>query len=276
MSNDFNGFTKENLGEYFNDLSKELKKDFGRKANIELIVVGGASILLNYGFRESTSDIDAFEVSHQSIKDTINRVGDRHNLPNGWINSDFKTTLSFSPRLAQVSKPFKTYNQVLSIRTVAAEYLIAMKLASFRPYKTDSSDVIGIIQEHEKAQQPITYDKVDKAVTFLYDGWDKMPEGSQDFIKNALSSELSVEAYKIAKEKEDTSKTLLRTFEKDYPDVLNSDNLNSILDSISKKSNSTVTETHLFSRAAQKDFAETAKKTPMQQNDKNKDDLDIK
>lgn len=32
----------------------------------------------------------------------------------------------------------------------------------------------------------------------------------------------------------------------------------------------------LFSRAAQKDFAETAKKTPMQLNAKNKDDLDIK
>jgi len=31
-----------------------------------------------------------------------------------------------------------------------------------------------------------------------------------------------------------------------------------------------------FSRASQKDFAETAKKTPIQQNDKNKDDLDIK
>lgn len=29
----------------------------------------------------------------------------------------------------------------------------------------------------------------------------------------------------------------------------------------------------LFSRAAQKSFAETAKKTPMQQNDKNKDDI---
>ena len=275
MSNDFNGFTKENLNEYFNDLSKELKKDFGRKANIELIVVGGASILLNYGFRESTSDVDAFEASHQSIKDTINRVGDRHNLPNGWINSDFKTTLSFSPRLAQVSKPFKTYNQVLSIRTVTAEYLIAMKLASFRPYKTDSSDVIGIIQEHKKAQQPIIFDNVDKAVTFLYNGWDKMPEGSQDFIKNALSSELSAEAYIIAKEKEDTSKTLLRTFEKDYPDVLNSDNLNSILDSISKKSNSPVVEAPLFSRAAQKSFSEAAKANAPEQNGKGRDDIGI-
>ena len=120
---------------YFSELAKEIKKECGRDANVELIVVGGASILLNYDFRESTIDVDALVSSRISIKESINRVGDKYGLPNGWINSDFKTTNSFSPKLVQFSKCYKTFNQSLTVRTVESEYLIAMKLASLRKYK---------------------------------------------------------------------------------------------------------------------------------------------
>ena len=89
---------------YFSELAKEIKKECGRDANVELIVVGGASILLNYDFRESTIDVDALVSSRISIKESINRVGDKYGLPNGWINSDFKTTNSFSPKIVQFSK----------------------------------------------------------------------------------------------------------------------------------------------------------------------------
>ena len=271
MSNDFSGFNKENVGDYFKELSKEIKKEFGRQANIELIVVGGASILLNYGFRESTQDIDAFVATHSSIKEAINRVGDKFNLPNGWINSDFKQTLSFSPKLIQVSKPYRTYNQVLSVRTVSEEYLVAMKLASFRQYKTDSSDIIGIIQEQRIKGEPITFEAVDNAVRLLYNGWENMPDKSKDFLINALNPDLPQGVYDIAKNTEETNKTLLVNFEKEYPNVLKSENLDSILESIKSKSNS---EPVLFSRNVQKIFAEKASDQPMQQrDDKGKDDI---
>ena len=73
MSNNFSGFTKENVGEYFKELSKEIKKQLGRQANVELIVVGGASILMNYGFRESTQDIDALAMKNMYLaaKETV-------------------------------------------------------------------------------------------------------------------------------------------------------------------------------------------------------------
>ena len=145
MSHDFNGFSKEMVESFFDELSKELKKEFGRNASVELIVVGGASILLNYHFRNSTIDIDAVVASRMSIKDAINRVGDKFSLPNGWLNSDFRQTKSYSPKLIQYSKFYKSYNQVLTVRTIEAEYLVAMKLTSLRPYKNDKSDIVGII-----------------------------------------------------------------------------------------------------------------------------------
>ncbi len=270
MSNNFSGFTKENVGEYFKELSKEIKKQLGRQANVELIVVGGASILMNYGFRESTQDIDALVTTHYSIKDAINRVGDKYNLPNGWINSDFKQTLSFSPRLVQVSKPYRTYNQVLSVRTVSEEYLIAMKLASFRKYKADGSDVIGIIQEQRNKGELITFEAVDKAVHVLYNGWDNMPKDSKDFLLNALNSDISQEAYDIAQKEEQTNKTLLIKFENEYPDVLKSENLDNILAAIRCKSN---IDQPMFSRAAQKSFVEKAAERP-QHSDENKNDIE--
>lgn len=48
-------------------LSKELKKEFGRNSTFEIIIVGSASIVLNYHFRETTLDIDALLPSNSSI-----------------------------------------------------------------------------------------------------------------------------------------------------------------------------------------------------------------
>ena len=51
-------FTKENLDLYLNELAKELKfLKCTRK--LEIIIVGGASILLHYNFRPSSYDVDA-------------------------------------------------------------------------------------------------------------------------------------------------------------------------------------------------------------------------
>ena len=38
------------------------------------------------------------------MKDAINNVGERLELPRGWLNDDFKKTDSYSPKLFEVSK----------------------------------------------------------------------------------------------------------------------------------------------------------------------------
>ncbi len=133
------GFTKENLDYYLKELAKEFRKRNGKNTPAEIVLVGGAAILANYGFREMTYDIDAVITASSAMKGAVNAVGDRFGLPNGWLNAGFKNTSSYSPKLSQYSKYYRTYSNVLNIRTISAEYFVAMKLMSGRRYKKDRS-----------------------------------------------------------------------------------------------------------------------------------------
>ena len=105
-------FTKENLERCLKELAKEFRKKNGTKIPAEITIIGGASILLNYGFREMTYDIDAIIKSSSVMKEAINTVGDRLNLPTGWINTDFINTSSYTPKLIEFSKYYKTCSHI--------------------------------------------------------------------------------------------------------------------------------------------------------------------
>ncbi len=234
MSTD-NVFTKENLDSCLRQLAKEFRKLNGTSVPAEIILIGGASVLLNYGFRDMTYDIDAIIQATSSMKDAINRVGDSLGLPNGWLNSDFTHTKSYTPKLIQFSKYYKTYSNVLRIRTVSGEYLVAMKLMSGRKYKNDISDIVGILREEKTNGTPIDFAKIEKAVCDLYDGWHDLPENSKELTEQILKSdnlELLYESYRNA-EKE--TKSDLIAFEKDYPKVLNEDNMDDVIARLKKR-----------------------------------------
>lgn len=224
-----NSFTKENLDSFFKELSKAFRKINGKYATAEIILVGGAAILTNYNFRDATTDVDAIIRSTASMKEAINQVGDAFNLPNGWLNADFTKTASYSQKLIQFSVPYKTFNRVLDVRTVKAEYLVAMKLRSGRKYKNDLSDIIGILAEHEKQGSPINIEEVNKAVVDLYGGWEDFPHDSKSFIEDAMVNGNFDEIYTSVKTEEIESKDLLQEFEKDYPKVAKESNVNDII-----------------------------------------------
>ncbi len=234
MSTD-NVFTKDNLDSCLRQLAKEFRKLNGNSVPAEIILIGGASVLLNYGFRDMTYDVDAIIQAASSIKDAINRVGDSLGLPNGWLNSDFTHTKSYTPKLIQFSKYYKTYSNVLRIRTVSGEYLVAMKLMSGRKYKNDISDIIGILREEKANCTPIDFAKIEKAVYDLYDGWHNLPERSMELAEQILKSdnlELLYESYRSA-EKE--TKSDLIAFETDYPKVLTEDNMDDVVAGLKKR-----------------------------------------
>ena len=52
-------FTRDNLDYYLKAAAKEYRRLAGKNVPAELILVGGASVLINYGFRDMTTDIDA-------------------------------------------------------------------------------------------------------------------------------------------------------------------------------------------------------------------------
>lgn len=222
-------FTKENLDGYLKELAKEFRKKNGIKMPAEIILIGGASILINYGFREMTYDMDAIIKSSGAMRDAINAVGDRLGLPVGWLNTDFVNTNSYMPRLVQHSKYYKTFANILQIRTVSAEYLVAMKLMSGRQYKNDLSDIVGVLIEQEERNEPLHFDIIKNAIVDLYDSYDKIPKDSRDFIEAVCKKEDLHEFYKQCRELEQKNKDALVGFEKNYPGVLNVDNLADVL-----------------------------------------------
>ena len=230
-----NSFNKENLDTYLKELGKEYRKLNGKSMPAEVILIGGAAILANYGFRDMTTDVDALIRASSAMKDAINRVGDKHNLPYGWMNDEFLRTDSYSPKLVQYSQRYRTFSNVLKIRTVSAEYLVAMKLRSGRKYKHDLSDAVGILAEHEKRGAPITMDALRAAVENLYGSWEALPLDSRNFIEDTFRNGDYESIYVSVCEEEENSKDLLVGFQDNYPGVTTQSNVNEILATLKEK-----------------------------------------
>ena len=229
------GFTKENLDYYLKELAKEFRKRNGKNMPAEIVLVGGAAILANYGFREMTYDIDAVITASSAMKGAVNAVGDRLGLPNGWLNADFKNTSSYSPKLSQYSKYYRTYSNVLNIRTISAEYLVAMKLMSGRRYKKDLSDIIGILGEQERMGEPLSYQQIDCAVKNLYGGWDNISEYAIQVLKAALDSENLKELFMEQEREEALSKQAVLQAQKYEGEKVKESNVDEIIQKALRK-----------------------------------------
>ncbi len=226
-------FTKENLNFYLKEMAVEFRRLNGTSMPAEMILIGGASILANYGFRDMTYDIDAVISASSAIKDAINRVSDRYNLPNGWLNMDVRRTASYSDKLSEVSVYYRTFSNILTVRTVAAEYLIAMKLMSGRQYKNDLSDVAGILWEHRKNNKPISREAIDKAIATLYRDNPDIPAASRKFIDDIFASGDYEAIYHEIRKGEIQSRKILLDYGKDNKNgykTINEESIASILE----------------------------------------------
>ena len=194
-------FTKDLLEECLKELASALKKRTKkRNLNCELIIVGGASIILNYGFRNSTSDIDCTDKHRVLMNDITNNIAEKHHLPFSWINTDFMNSNSYSPKLDQYSSFYKSYgNGTLNVRTIKDEYLLAMKVMSGRKYKNDYSDIYGIIISCKDNGKTITLEMLKKAVIDLYDSLEKLDKNAFEFAKKIIENPNSVSYDEIRK-----------------------------------------------------------------------------
>jgi len=234
MSSDV-AVTKETLDLYLKELGKAFRKRNGKAMQAEIILIGGAAILANYGFRQATFDVDAVIYASSAMKEAVNYVGDHFGLRHNWLNMDFQRTSSYSDKLSQVSVYYRTFSNVLTVRTVTAEYLIAMKLKSGREYKFDLSDIVGILSAHEETGCPIQYEDIDRAVTELYGGWQDVPESSKKFLQDTFANSDYSKIYQEIRESEKEAKQILLDFDQKYPTALTPDNLQDILEKARKK-----------------------------------------
>ena len=228
-------FTKENLDRYLKELAKDYRKRSGKEMPAEIILIGGASVVINYGFREMTYDMDAVIDASSSMKEAINSIGDKFGLPNGWLNDDFKKTASYTPKIVQFAKHYRTYSNIVTFMTVTGEYLVAMKMKSGRKYKYDRSDIIGVLWEQEKSGDPLTIDRIIKAVENLYGSYDVLPEEIRQFVEQAVRNGNYEEMYMLVRQAEAENKENLLEYQAEKPDAITGDNVNDIIDALRKR-----------------------------------------
>jgi len=226
-------FSKDSLYLYLKELGKVFRKLNGTQMPAEIVLVGGGAILANYSFREMTTDLDAIIQASSVMKEAILRVSDKYDLPPNWLNTDFRLTDSYSDKLEEVSIYFRTFSNVLTVRTVAAEYLIAMKLMSGRRYKNDLSDIAGILWEHEQNAAPITKAAIENALEKLYTR--PLPDTSKQLLDDIFCSGDYEGVYKELRTSEKTAKEILLELDKNHPSEMKKDNINNIIDSALKK-----------------------------------------
>jgi len=227
-------FTKENMNIYFKELGKEFRRLNGSKMRAEIILIGGGSVLANYGFRDVTTDMDAIIRSSSVMKEAILYVSDMYNLPHDWLNEGFKNTESYSVKLEEISVYYKNFSNILEVRTVTAEYLVAMKLMSGRQYKNDLSDIIGILWEHNKNATPLTKEVIEKAIVTLY-GEKPLPEISRELLDEVYIDDDYESAYYRYRESEKETKEFLVEFDKENPSELKSKGINIIIEEIRQR-----------------------------------------
>jgi len=118
-------FNNEKLTEYLSLLNDEL-----RLAGVtgEICIVGGAAMILAFGSRESTRDIDALLMAPSQIRVAAAKVAEEHNLPANWLNDGAK---GFASELPIEAKELLHYS---NLRVIAppAQYILAMKCVAAR------------------------------------------------------------------------------------------------------------------------------------------------
>lgn len=158
---------KHNIDSIFSSLAEEYIK-LGGIDPVNIYLVGGAAIVLNFEYRLSTIDIDAYYVSNQTLKQAIDIVSKTANLPSDWLNDDFVNTPSYSQEIVEKAKLHSSHSNIIYVYALEPKYMIAMKLKSSRPTSGDLDDVIKMIYELRFKEVPITYEEIIEAYQELY------------------------------------------------------------------------------------------------------------
>ncbi len=111
---------------------------------VELVVIGGAAMVLAYGARLSTRDVDVVILAPREatiVRQLARRVANERNWPEDWLNDAAKGYLvgiSDGPELLSVPG--------LRVRAPSVAQLLAMKLSAWRD-DIDVADARRLLQE---------------------------------------------------------------------------------------------------------------------------------
>ena len=169
-------FNKSYLDKLFTELGDRITSD------AEITICGGSAVVLNYGFRDATTDIDLIQC--YGIPDSlISTIAKEKDLPSDWMNTNVTVTLSYSKTLLQWRQLYRVYNH-LYVYTISGEALLCMKLKSFRSNSQDAVDIYGIIEFLKRTGK--TYDDVVSVLRTIYHEDSTLSVEAEQYLKELM------------------------------------------------------------------------------------------
>lgn len=128
--------TRQEIEKYLQMLGAELQK---RQTTGEIILAGGAVMLLVVQSREATKDIDAYFLTDpQIIREAARAVAQREHLLEDWLNDAVKGFFY------EARPPVQQWAEYPGLRvyTVSLEYALAMKAIAGRPQDVEDLEAL--------------------------------------------------------------------------------------------------------------------------------------
>ncbi|HMS43508.1 MAG TPA: DUF6036 family nucleotidyltransferase [Pyrinomonadaceae bacterium] len=129
--------TAEEIEKYLSEINDELaeKETIG-----EICIYGGAAMCLAFKARPATKDVDAIFEPVKTIRGAINKIADKYNLNEGWLNLAVKIFVVEHEK--QILLDFSN----LKVFAPVPDYLLAMKVLALRAESFDAEDVSFLIK----------------------------------------------------------------------------------------------------------------------------------
>src|SRR5947207_8221944 len=118
--------TRSRIVEALNLLGQKAEQE---RIELEVCIYGGSAMLLAYGSRETTKDVDAIVRPSELARRMVREVAERLGLHEGWLNDDVKRFVSDSGTFAplQIEELETAAKGHLKITRPSASYLLALK-----------------------------------------------------------------------------------------------------------------------------------------------------
>lgn len=171
---------KKEIHLYLTKLGKELRKI---KVKGEIVVCGGAAMLLKYNSRQSTKDIDGVYYPSTEINELAEKIAIQEKLPDGWINDSVKYSKSYIKTLRENSVYYKTFYN-LSVYTADIEQLIVMKLVSFRIGQSHDLEDLNKLLDVYKENHTINPGIIKSLITKHYGDLSKLSEEALEYLED--------------------------------------------------------------------------------------------
>ena len=149
----------ERIGELFQAVDTGLS-GYGLRSPVEIVIVGGAAVALQWNRRRTTYDVDVVAEGIPPVFwDVVAAVGRDEDLGAGWLNAAARIKAPTGPTPGEPSEIYLGSN--LRVYGASAHYVLAMKLIAGR--LVDREDIPALLEATRPQSRGTLYDLVEQA-----------------------------------------------------------------------------------------------------------------